>query len=240
MSVNIARRTQRHTSQVLREANFAKTKGWLNGSDRNHVLLVDLPRTALPADVRRLCAKQRFDHVSKVALDYYRFSPTGRAWVTISDANHTEAAVKVLKNCNIGGAMIKAHAAEPVSERPSRTRGPKGRMEAAERGIIPGTGPDTGIPHQGRCVVMYGLPGQLTVETLRAFLKSFKLAGMENGQKEVIKVELDPDNKNPTSRFFVRLASVAEAHRLVRRLHMTHYQPDHYGTRCPIHAHVIY
>lgn len=86
--------------------------------------------------------------------------------------------------------MIKAHAAEPVSERPSRTRGPKGRMEAAERGIIPGTGPDTGIPHQGRCVVMYGLPGQLTVETLRAFLKSFKLAGMENGQKEVIKVEL--------------------------------------------------
>lgn len=56
---------QRSTKLSTHQKFSLQSAGWLNGSDRNHVLLVDLPRTALPADVRRLCAKQRFDHVSK-------------------------------------------------------------------------------------------------------------------------------------------------------------------------------
>ena len=70
-----------------------------------------------------------------------------------------------------------------------RTRGVKGRLEAAERGLISGNGPDGTSTSHGRGVVIYGLPGKLTPEALRPYLKDFKLVATEVGHKEIIKLE---------------------------------------------------
>jgi hypothetical protein len=54
---------------------------------------------------------------------------------------------------------------------------------------------------------------------------------------------LSPDTNNNftmAARFLVRLASVSEAHRLVRELHMTYYQPEIHKTNYPLRARVIY
>lgn len=47
-------------------------------------------------------------------------------------------------------------------------------------------------------------------------------------------------SKLSASRYVVRAKSKSEAHRIVRRLHMTYYKPDNYGGNFPIRARIIY
>jgi hypothetical protein len=42
------------------------------------------------------------------------------------------------------------------------------------------------------------------------------------------------------SRFVLMLESVSEAHRFVRHFHMTHYNPEAFGTRHGLYARVVY
>ena len=139
-----------------------------------------------------------------------------------------------------------------------RIRGAKGRIEAAQRGIVAGDGPNGGITSNNKSVVLYGLPGKMTVEALTYYLKSFKLADPAPESKEIVKMDLyvhvrsacfttvlipyisPPGHQSLTSRFLVRLASSSEAHRLVRKLHETFYEPEIFDKRYRVRARVIY
>jgi hypothetical protein len=67
-----------------------------------------------------------------------------------------------------------------------RTRGAKGREEAALRGLVDGTGPDGGITERGMNVVMYGLPGRLHAHELKDFVLGYQLR--EAGIGSIVKV----------------------------------------------------
>ena len=73
---------------------------------------------------------------------------------------------------------------------PARTRGQKGRMEAAERGIVLGNGPSGGITSNGKAVTITGLPGKMDATAVKDWLRSFKLAGNEENAKEIVQIEL--------------------------------------------------
>lgn len=102
-------------------------------------------------------------------------------------------------------------------------------------------GPNGSVAHQGRCVVLSGLPFKTTAEDMKFYLKSFKLAGTSNGEMEIVKLDAENvDRVSLSSRYFIRAASVAEAHRIVRRVHMTFYRPAIYNAQYRIHARVMY
>ena len=67
-----------------------------------------------------------------------------------------------------------------------RSRGLKGREEASERTIVTGNGIQGGITDGGRSVLLSGLPGRISAESVRRFLKNYKLMG---GQAEVVRLD---------------------------------------------------
>ncbi|PSR74109.1 hypothetical protein PHLCEN_2v10065 [Hermanssonia centrifuga] len=129
-----------------------------------------------------------------VEIDYSGYRPTGRAWVTTTAPEHTPSTITALKRRMVGGMIIRAHSATPnvPNGLSMRSRGKQGRAEAAERGILRGNGPSANFPSSssGRTVVISGLPGMMTTDALKTWLKSFKLAGSTAEEKEIIKVEL--------------------------------------------------
>ncbi|KZT67767.1 hypothetical protein DAEQUDRAFT_812632 [Daedalea quercina L-15889] len=226
----IQRHVRTTTDRLLQNPNAFST----------HILLGNVPRTAIPADIKRLCFKHKVDSVSHIALDYYRFTPTGRAWLTLNSSTHMRYTLKSLKGSVISGKLLDADAAHDPKNPVNRTRGVKGRLEAAERGLVTGSGPDGASTSHGRGVVIQGLPGKLTPEGLRSYLKDFKLAATEGGRKEIVKLDTPNLRLTIKSRFFVRLASVAEAHRLVRELHMTYFESKFYDNKYSLRAAVVY
>jgi hypothetical protein len=74
----------------------------------------------------------------------------------------------------------------PEISRPFRTRGFKGRAEAATRGVITGNGPYGGILNSAKNVVMWGFPGKMLPLGVKDFLKRFSL---DNSREEIVKVE---------------------------------------------------
>lgn len=84
-----------------------------------------------------------------------------------------EEAIKVLSQSSISGSTLKPF---PFGEKPShRQRGPGGRAQAAERGVLKGDGPAAGIDASGHDVVVKGLPSKTTPEELKAYLTENKL-----------------------------------------------------------------
>jgi len=67
-----------------------------------------------------------------------------------------------------------------------RSRGLKGREEASQRSIVSGNGSQGGITDIGRSVVLSGLPGKITTDAVRQYLKDYSLMG---GQAEVVKLD---------------------------------------------------
>lgn len=67
-----------------------------------------------------------------------------------------------------------------------RSRGRKGREEAAERSIVTGNGSQGGITDVGKSVVLSGLPGRISTGVVRRFLRNYNLMG---GAAEVVKLE---------------------------------------------------
>ncbi|KAI0928481.1 hypothetical protein AcW1_005717 [Taiwanofungus camphoratus] len=223
-------------------STFRRTGSTADSSSTTHIVLRNLPRSALPSDIRRLIANAKVENVADVALDYRRFGPTGKAWIELTNPNFVNRASRALNGGMVGGNLIEATPAKPFVEASHhRVRGVKGRLEAAERGLITGNGPAGGVKDSARGVVIWGLPGKMTPDSLKDYLKNFKLAGLEAGKVPIIKLEVaDAPKFALRSRHYVCLASVSEAHRLVRKLHMTFYRPEVHGERYSLRAHVVY
>ena len=180
------------------------------GASRKRIAIHNVPKTALPADIRRLCLKaQVSENISNgtflcyvsntgplsspnpVAIDYKRFIPTGTAIVTLTNSTFIRNAVSSLH-----GAIIAAHEvqATSIADEDSeemlmpRTRGVKGRAQAAERGATTGDGPAGGTKGSGSNVVLYGLPGRMSSEAAWYYLSGFKLAGSSARDKDILKL----------------------------------------------------
>ncbi|KIM87022.1 hypothetical protein PILCRDRAFT_64078, partial [Piloderma croceum F 1598] len=205
-----------------------------------YIQLRGLPRTALPADVQRAIVRGKLLGVSDVAIDYHRFIPTGRAYLTLVTPDALNFNLKALRNASISSLPITSASSPPPISFAARTRGAKGRVDAADRGLF-GDGPRGGVPIEGKSVVLWGLPGRLTAEGLKGLLRNFKLAGTEGGQKEFVKLE-GPEGTGYTrvSKHLIRMSSVSEAHRMVRALHMTYFMPDVHKSKYLIRCRVVY
>jgi len=213
----------------------------LTSKDRTHIQLRGLPRTALPADVKRTIVRAKLLGVSDVAIDYHRFIPTGGAYLTLVTSDPLNFNLTALRNATISSLPITSVSSPPPTSSAARTRGTKGRMAAAERGLFFGDGPRGGVVNEGKNVVLWGLPGRLTPEGLKGLLRNFKLAGTEGGKKEFMKLE-GPDGTGYTrvSKHLIRMSSVSEAHRMVRGLHMTYFMPEVHKSKYLIRCRVVY
>lgn len=125
-----------------------------------------------------------------VAIDYSRFLPTGRAYLTLTHPDLLRRNLTALQNATVAGISVTAQSAPPPSQStPPRTRGVKGRSEAAERGLITGNGPRGGIVNPGRNVVVWGLPGKMTTGELRDYLRGMGFSWVGPGKEEIVKLE---------------------------------------------------
>ena len=95
-------------------------------------------------------------------------------------------ALAALKQTRIFGHQVIPRTTRPPLEPPTRSRGLKGREEASERSIVSGNGSQGGITDVGRSVLLSGLPGKITTEAVRRFLRNYSLMG---GQGELVKLE---------------------------------------------------
>ncbi|KAH8116874.1 hypothetical protein DFH11DRAFT_1505670 [Phellopilus nigrolimitatus] len=212
---------------------------------RNVIHLRGLPLSATPADVLRLTRQAGKGGLSKIAdvkLDYRRFIPTGAAFITMTDANYVEDAVKTLRDTQMATLPLRAYRAPEQHAHP-RLRGVSGRAEAAERAVLDGNGGGGGVNPKACDVVLYGLPGMITPLALRRHLRKLGLVEVApNGEPMCDVVKIEPPKKTFTSvsKHLVRLKSPAEAHTLVRRLHMTYFIPEIWQTKYLMRARVVY
>jgi len=199
-----------------------------NNDARTHIQLRNLPRTTLPADLRRTVIRDQLKGVVDVAIDYHRFCPSGRAYLTLSHPEYLDHDLNILNRSSISTIPIKAYS----SPSPDQARSNKGTN---------GNGPRGGVSSPGTHVVIWGFPGKLSAEEVRKHMHGFRLAGTAGGKREVLKLDMDTSSNaySMYSKFLVRAASMAEAHRIVRSMHMTEYEVDK-GLKWQIRARVIY
>ena len=122
-----------------------------------------------------------------MAVNYSRFRPNGSATLSFTRPEFVPAAVKTLDKHIVGGKSIRAEPSEEIPQLP-RTRGAKGVLEAAQRAVYNGDGPNAGIAGGGRTVLVYGLPENLSPQNVTEQLRTFKLAGSEKGVPAVLKL----------------------------------------------------
>ncbi len=94
--------------------------------------------------------------------------------------------MEALKQLRFFGHPLTPWTGPPPAETRMRSRGIKGREEASERSVVTGNGSQGGITDGGRSVLLSGLPGRISAESVRRFLRNYKLMG---GQAEVVKLE---------------------------------------------------
>ncbi|KAJ3562890.1 hypothetical protein NP233_g9297 [Leucocoprinus birnbaumii] len=217
---------------------FAGRKDALKGVSQ--IVLQNVPRTATPKDIRREINKAGVKGVYDIAKDYEYFKPTERAILTLVSPDYLRSSLKALNDLLISGISIKASPhisdTEPSTKRP-RMRGHEGRMAAAARGALTGSGPRAGIANNDTTVVLGGLPARTSPLRLAEMLKKFGIAKSAKGEPQVVKLPLPPNTFSMTSKFLITLTSVSEAHRLVRKLHASYFQI--YGEEVPIIAKLI-
>ncbi|KAA1469535.1 hypothetical protein DENSPDRAFT_870399 [Dentipellis sp. KUC8613] len=217
-------------STPLVNAAKAATKG----NSPLHIRLSGLPQTTTPADIQRLLRRHKVEHVSDVGLDYRRFWPTGRAYVSLASQESQRFALKAMRNVTFFTKTVTSSETPAPEGPPPRTRGVKGREFAATRGVVTGSGERGGIWETERSVILAGLPGKINVNEVRGMLKGYKLA---SGTSQIVK--LDRIEDSVCSRVLVRLNSVSEAHRLVRNIHMTYMNQSHLGSEYLVHARIV-
>jgi len=209
--------------------------------ERLYIQLRGLPRTALPADVQRAVKRQGAKGIKEVTINYERFSPTGGAYLTLTSPDVLNHNLKNLTDTTIASLPITAASSPPPERIPLRGRGERGRMHAAERAIVFGNGPRAGMLSGGKNVVLWGFPGKLAATALQGYLQNFKLAGTEGGKKEFTRIQLsNPYQFSRVAKYLVRMSSEAEAHRMVRVLHMTYFEPEVHNQKYLIRARIIY
>lgn len=122
-----------------------------------------------------------------MAIDYKRFKPTGSATLALPRPEAVLPALKALRRSVLGGKTVRPKPLNQVS-REFRGRGSKGLLEAGQRGIITGDGPDAGLSGGGKNVLICGLPGKTLPAQVADRLRNYKLAGLEQGRPVVIKL----------------------------------------------------
>ncbi|KAG1875080.1 hypothetical protein C8R48DRAFT_691336 [Suillus tomentosus] len=200
---------------------------------RTHIQLRELPRSALLTDLRRLCIRNQLLGVTDVAIDYHRFLPTGRAYLTLAHTKHLQKNLQALEKASVGSLTIKATSA------PAPRSGHGLDRTGTQRKVFSGNGPHGGMSSRMKHVVIWGLPGKISEEAVENYLRDFRLDNVD-GKIGAVKVELPANTFSLYSRYLVRPTSMPEAHRLVRKLHMTYYQPEHWGRRYQLRARVVY
>ncbi|GLB35418.1 hypothetical protein LshimejAT787_0209830 [Lyophyllum shimeji] len=189
-------------------------------SRQRHIALSGLPNLTTSGDIRRAITG-KLQGIADVELDYFRFRPSGKALITLTRHEFLRDNLRALERLTICGIPIKAQAVDFQEGGLPRTRGSKGRAEASARGAIQGNGPRGNFPNTERNVVIWGLPGKLDPQELEEKLRDFKLARTQKGHATIVKLDIPEDRFTMFSRFVVTMASVSEARRLVRQLHMT-------------------
>jgi len=181
-------------------------------------------------------------HVAQ--LNYNRFTPTGQATIVVSRPEFLSGLLTTLRHASMSYHSLQF---KPVSvdldiamQMRPRTRGFRGRTEAALRGALTGDGPGGGIPERGRAVLVSGLPNKFRRHLLAMFLeKAYRNRGITIGET-IARIERDTDEKAFTARALIRMRTTTDAHRLVRLLHSTPYDPEHYGDRYEMRAQIVY
>jgi RNA recognition motif-containing protein len=128
-----------------------------------------------------------------VHLDYRNFIPSGRAWVVFADSQKAEDAMQLLRGSTLAGHAIRAQKTDEQqvidAGLPARTRGPKGRAEALERGLTNGYGPDAKLRERGNNVYLWGLPGTTLAPELTKLFDSYGLRVTVEEPQAVQKLE---------------------------------------------------
>ncbi|KAI0690573.1 hypothetical protein BC835DRAFT_171861 [Cytidiella melzeri] len=230
-------------AHLLKQRAIQVTKSGTPKSDLSytrHIQLHNVPKSALPADIWRLCSRAKLENVETVDIDYQYLRPTGRAWLTLTDPSYTERTMRKFHDgIYIGASRLQpSKDARQSAEFLTRARGERGRMQAAGRGAL-GSGPSARVSGNEKNVALSGFPEYTQVEWVKDFLKSFKLSNTVG--KEVLKMPmLTKESFNSCTRFLIRLASSSEAHRLVRKLHETDHEEASKDRKWRIKAHIIY
>ncbi|KAF8212378.1 hypothetical protein K438DRAFT_1806425 [Mycena galopus ATCC 62051] len=192
------------------------------------VELSNVPRTATPADLRRLVMRAQVQGVEDVAIEYNHLTPTGRAYLKFTHSNYARASLDILEKYSITGVHPTA---EPSDRAPVSAQ-------------LEGNGLSSELDSRGRYVTVWGLPRAVGPEVLdKLIVNRFSFPP---GEPYIFKMPpLGGERSGGPmftlfSRFLVRLSSVSEAQRFVRELHMTYFQPEEHKTRYPIRARVIY
>ena len=120
-----------------------------------------------------------------VHINYQRFRPTQEGFISFTSPTFLPNAVKALSNATVGGYPIAVHPSKPPSEHQRRTRGFRGRAQAAERGAFSGDGPGASIPKSGQNVVVSGLPTWCTIEDMQ------RIAQVEDSNREIFIKSID-------------------------------------------------
>lgn len=109
--------------------------------------------------------------LSAAKIDYDRFVANGRAYIRLTHPSFVPSTLDRLKKTTINAHTISAvSCADPTGLDAQRTRGTKGREEAAKRGSFTGNGPGGMINSNGTDVVLYGLPLRLDSLDLKQWL----------------------------------------------------------------------
>ncbi|KAF7338407.1 hypothetical protein MVEN_02066500 [Mycena venus] len=189
--------------------------------------LSNLPPTTTPADLRRLIVRAQVQGVEDAAIDYHHLNPTGRAYLKLTHPDFLVPGLDALEKVTISGI-------HPIAQ-------PSQRPPAAAQ--LDGNGLSSELDSNGRYVAVWGLPKAVAPNVLDDIIRD--RFSFPPGEPYIFKMPELNTADNPrvftlASRFLVRLASVSEAHRLVRELHMTYYWPERHQTKYPLRARVIY
>ncbi|KAI6045655.1 hypothetical protein EDC04DRAFT_2559443, partial [Pisolithus marmoratus] len=150
-----------------------------------HIIVDNLPRTALAADIGRTLRRER---ACRLQIDMYRFSSNRRAYLTLSHPDFLQQNIAKLEKASVGGFLVGAYPTDMPSVN-SELRGVKGRQLAARRGAITGTGPSGRIPNNGRHVCIWGLPPKVSSDSIREYLQKFGLTKLDD-KAEIYQVPL--------------------------------------------------
>jgi len=180
-----------------------------------HILVRNVPRTCTSGDLRRTLMQADIKGVDSVDLLYTHFRPTGKALLTMSLPEYTLPAVRGLEDLNVAGSRVSG---EPIYNIWST------------RVNNQGDGPSAGL-EAGTTVTMSGFPGRTPLSDIYKWLKDFDV-------KKISAVAIPEKKFSLYSRFAVELKSESEAHRLVRKYHMTDFHL--LESAPPIRAELIY
>ncbi|EAU88207.2 hypothetical protein CC1G_03879 [Coprinopsis cinerea okayama7 len=124
------------------------------------------------------------------AILYKRFRPTNEALIAFKSPSSLQNYLDIINRLEFYGMKIKAQPEIPGSgsdlTRLSRSRGHRGRKEAAERGVWDGDGPNAGVRglNIGRAVTIWGFPGKATVSAVEKFMENYAVSRAKVGDTD--------------------------------------------------------